>query len=821
MTPQNPTILGDSKEVVSPKEKLQAQVVESNIEDSDKDFEHSNVDRYTERQAQPSMDESFAVGDLESVFPIELSKKGDTKQDGTGVEIEESTTSDAVLESLERTEEDTDGLTATEMKQNILGAAEPPGQAEPEDDWTSFSTKKSKKEKKKRKSGLHTPTMESPIGQSILVKVASHVPTSTEKLLVETALRSHDDTEGIEVRQPTHIESNPDFIATELAVTHHEEWGVPVTKKSKKDRKKRKSGLSTPVQETSAGLSMLQEITVEKPSIERVEETTSKRTIVPEILQAEQVAVQSMLGELDPVAFTQEIIEEQDDGWGMPATKKSKKKDKKRKSGLLTPTEPSTRVAASPPWASDLHLEPSITDDRKISAPVPFVEPEEKTVESPTAMTTSNAILAETQREDISSSLSRTSSKKDKRKRHPTTLFDPNLETQAVAWADDVLEADIERNHPVIEDIDKDPSLSHIASTVESPPQDDFLRPTKKGKSGVRRLSAPPSPALEGMIAEARAEAEQKTLPATQSVLPVISTTGAELAPEPSELAPSEVREYSKHFEAQAKSEAIQSTTPTEKLSKKEKRKKSIDKRSPSNDMFDDPMLWEEAEPKAFQESRGVNDDGGDGFWSPPNEAISASASKLVHDGPPGNISHSLPEAHNFTSRSAVELHTSGGLPANLQPLEPNALDTAGSQEVGNHSRDPPGAEGLDTVSSELQRPKEQWNDLPDEFIITSKKGKKNKKKAARLSAWEPPAEKQTQGSEVAVGQPSELGLSQGHNGERETNPASETAPIPLAASNALGIVEAPVMIETSDLESTVLGQNVPHVVLSTESLGS
>jgi len=63
-------------------------------------------------------------------------------------------------------------------------------------------------------------------------------------------------------------------------------------------------------------------------------------------------------------------------------------------------------------------------------------------------------------------------------------------------------------------------------------------------------------------------------------------------------------------------SEGAGATTPQRKLSKKEKKKKSIDLGpTPRDDIFDDPALWEGAEPKAHEEIRHIDDDAGsDGF---------------------------------------------------------------------------------------------------------------------------------------------------------------------------------------------------------------
>jgi hypothetical protein len=209
--------------------------------------------------------------------------------------------------------------------------------------------------------------------------------------------------------------------------------------------------------------------------------------------------------------------------------------------------------------------------------------------------------------------LFRTPSKKDKRKRQATVAnisLDDGMDASKpplTSWADEVEEAEIERQIPVIQDIAKDESLSHIASTTESAPVDDFFRPTKKGKKGKKRISEPASsvessrPAtLSGMPKDEAAD--------DHSNLAILATTGAALAGAALLSEGDETPEVA--------SQNAGSTTPQRKLSKKKRKSKSIYLGpTPRDDIFDDPALWEGAEPKPHEEVMHVDDDSGsDGF---------------------------------------------------------------------------------------------------------------------------------------------------------------------------------------------------------------
>ena len=148
--------------------------------------------------------------------------------------------------------------------------------------------------------------------------------------------------------------------------------------------------------------------------------------------------------------------------------------------------------------------------------------------------------------------------------------------TPLTSWADAVEEAEVVRAVPVIEEIAKDESLSHIAPTVETIPVDDFVRPSKKGKKGTKRNSVSTESAP---VAESFQSSEGRDLPgdSSPSHIAAIVATGAAVAG-----AALLSKTGTSHDESGATKGGSSSgtTTPTRKLSKKEKRKNESNRRA-------------------------------------------------------------------------------------------------------------------------------------------------------------------------------------------------------------------------------------------------
>jgi hypothetical protein len=505
---------------------------------------------------------------------------------------------------------------------------------EPADEWGSFSTKKSKKDKK-RKSGLSTPAKE--LQEQT---VASEEPRDLD--INSTALQPSDDFESRSletsekgkdkviaepaepvsgaayaqeiVEEPFKVEESPLPASSQDIVQEPEdEWGSFSTKKSKKDKKKRKSGLSIPIEETLGGTEpkkpLESERSVEQPSVELIG------------VKTRDDFAQSATENLD-----EKDREAEDDGFGF-VTKKSKK-DKKGKRGSRADSDEAANIlqkGSSIPTETSHEPGPSTALEHLVANPVDIEQGSpsltDKFRDAPTSSSSpSSEHLRSEETDAFPSDLSRKSSKKDKRKRQATVDASmPDYVGPAKApltsWADEVEEAEVERKLPVIEDIAKDESLSHIALTTEASPVDDFARPTKKGKKGKKRNSGSigSSSMAESFRPPIRDDAPKEQSDKHTSI-PGLAAAGAALAG-------AALLSKSDEKQSEPSTSASGSSTPARKLSKKEKHKMSIDRRTPRDDMFDDPALWEGADPKEFEESKGQeNDDVDDGFWSPPRE---------------------------------------------------------------------------------------------------------------------------------------------------------------------------------------------------------
>jgi hypothetical protein len=495
-----------------------------------------------------------------------------------------------------------------------------PTAEEPSSALGELSGKKSKKDKKKQKSGISTPieeplipepgssrsleiigrpsipthiqtTEQSPSERHEQLPLAVGVVSTIPNLLEESSIQqSEDPIETENVREPEELEA----------------WEP--TKQPKKDKKTRNTGTSLPAEEPTI---IQSEPVVEAGDFSSVSVFPNAAAVVPESSSHEPKVTPTALTErsvpADPVGFEPASISAKNDEIETQAptdeasafvTKKTKK-DKKGKRGsrgnsLSEPINPSTMAETLPaPTSEDL-----------VSSPTPLAQDIQIQDERPKTPV-QGPVHTENREEEQETlvSISRTPSKKDKRKRQATV--DPSTGDVAApnppvtSWAEDVEEAEVERNLPVIEEIAKDESLAHIPTTIEAAPLDDFSRPTKKGKKGKKKDSTVLNAAPESSQTKDDTRHES-----SNSGLAAIGVAGAVL--------------LGKSLE-----NSSESSTPVKKLSKKQQRKLSIDKRSPTNDIFDDPSLWEEAKPRAYEgENKDVEDAGDDGFWSPPKEQV-------------------------------------------------------------------------------------------------------------------------------------------------------------------------------------------------------
>jgi hypothetical protein len=515
------------------------------------------------------------------------------------------------------------------------------------DEWASYSTKKSKKDKK-RKSGLSTPAEEVPE----IAKDELSSSTATREVFEDPA-KTEEPSAGAPVQDVT---KEP-----------VDEWAGYSTKKSKKDKKKRKSGVSTPVAETIAA-----------PSKSLEFETSTEEPKAVEI-QASDDFAQAASMKLDDGDRDAE-----DSGFGF-VTKKSKK-DKKGKRGSRNDSETDTTgfLQKDPPISVDDYNEPGpFTSENLIANPIDIEQRSPSLTDKikdapPTSSSPTSEHLKSEEMDTVTGDLSRTPSKKDKRKRQATV--DANMpdyvgptKAPLTSWADEVEEAEVERKLPVIEDIAKDESLSHIALTTESSPVDDFIRPTKKGKKGTKRNSGSiGSASMAEPFRPPIGEDAPKEHSEEHSNIPALAATGA------AALAGAAILSKSGEKQSEPSTSASGSSTPVRKLSKKEKRKMSIDRRAPRDDMFDDPALWEGADPKEFEEeSKGQDNDDNDGFWSAPQE--DETRAELVPSPEPMETSREPIQSYDEDTqappkpptRSAWEIEQPASTPLGLTDIPP------------------------------------------------------------------------------------------------------------------------------------------------------
>ncbi|KAE8452241.1 hypothetical protein EG329_001708 [Mollisiaceae sp. DMI_Dod_QoI] len=556
----------------------------------------------------------------EEALPIETSLSRD-------LESIESSTHDAAVavptEVFPQQRDDVEAPLAREL--DISAPAETKDIApQPEGEW-NLPSKKSKKDKKKRKSGLSTPSeepMPTTMNEEVLAGPSnSSIPPeiTPEVLEADTDRTVH---EGI-VTAPEPSTVEPEG-----------EWGSLTRKVSKKDKKKRKSGVSTPVEELITPEPVKPAVEEYKESLPEVIPTARKVVAIETSEPATQKPIPARddsfaeAQEKEYSSHTTRNMDEEEATDEFATIAKGSKKGRKGKATSRDFSEsgpssfvPSTRSTSGPinlfPKHEPRADAPEIPE-RQTSSPVSFEE-SDATREAAISDSLPDANLNTHHDEAadiLPSDLFRKPSKKDKRKRQATVIVGVDdgqsaAKAPLTSWADEVEEAEIIRDHPIIEDLAKDKALSHIPSTTESTAVDDF-RPAKKGKKGKKRDSIQsepveiPRPPIGADLTKHESSDKSSNIPAFAAAAAGAALAGATL--------------FGKAKESPEETSTSEASTPVRKLSKKEKRKQSIDKRTAKeDDIFDDPSLWEGEKPRAYEESRhqGEKDDGS---WSPPHE---------------------------------------------------------------------------------------------------------------------------------------------------------------------------------------------------------
>ncbi|KAL2064896.1 hypothetical protein VTL71DRAFT_4036 [Oculimacula yallundae] len=623
--------------------------------------EHSTpvVGESSSRDLEPVPDATEEVDDWGS-FTKKKSKKDKKGRSGLSTPIEEARTFEETS-SQSKDKANQPGIADVQNVERDLPTSDDINTGlhdqQPEDDSFGFESKSSKKSKKdkKRKSGLSTPIEE--------VQILEETSSQPKDIVIQPDIP---EIQTSERELPTLDEANTE-LHDQLPEDDTFAFVTKPSKKSKKD--KRKSGISTPIEEDIVSKADLVE---SHEDVKGAEESQAQSLAKDELPQVQQPSDGDF-------SFT-------------PAKSKGKKSRKGSRagsdSGPSTPAQPDLFSSLEPERSS------SILGPDQLASPLAF----------------------EDNTEDLfTSDLSRKLSKKDKKKRQ--AAFDVASEGNdpvTASWADEIEEATVVRAVPIIEEIAEDQTLAKIAPTVESIPMDDFVRPSKKGKKGTKRnsISSQSTPLTEPISSPGKRDLPSTSSPVGSSSIPAVIASGAAIAG------------AALLSGTAMKSPTSETTTPAKKLSKKDKKKKSIDRRAPrEDDIFDDPALWEGADPKVHEEEKEVDDDS-DGFWSPPQQ-----------EEKPATIQEVLRE-------TAAEEDRSISIPATeaAKPSSPTVLAQPEPQLSG--ARSPvvelyPSSSQDTSDFRDLPEPSRKLSDPDNEFVVSSSKKKDKKKKKNTSSSWD------------------------------------------------------------------------------------
>jgi hypothetical protein len=710
-----------------------------------------------QEQPEPFMEETAKGPEEEwGSFSIKSKKK---RKSRLSTPVEDSS---VLLETLLAVDNPQESPTITEPLQQDLTDSAPRQTKEviedPTDEWGSFSTKKAKK---KRQSGLSTPigSLDSPETSIPSESILEKVTVSDDPLN-----RDSDDLQPV--------------VSKEVKEDLGDDGGSFSTKKSNKNRKP-KSCLSTPMEEDLIA-SEPEKRAPKGDFDEPNSQSLSTEPELPNIQRSENV--------LQPAGSLQNTP---GDSFGV--VRKRSKKDKKSQrasrldsdSCLSTSTPPITTKVTE----IDAERDSTLTSERFVASPVSFED--EKRLEATEHISeaditpdahTADPVLAHIGESDaLPSKISRKASKKDKRKRQATidaTNMDESSREEAplTSWADEVEESEVERKVLVTPEIAKTESLSHIASTTEAaslPPEpaesfrpligeDSLNNMPEESYTNISSL-ATTGAALAGAallgdkIGEALKQHHdelRREEPFTEENVP---SGGEQLKPVANQATDEEAAAFQKATTLLTSTNEVDTLSSAIKVSKKEKRKTSVDRRSaPRDDIFDDPSLWEGAEPKTFEESRDGNEDGSDGFWSAPHDDAEPDRETSSHEEHIESHQETiLSDMHPTQQRQAYTrvsrpLSPSAATPP-VHELEEQQTRSAATYMFGSQMKGGPSviSEDYPPATSDtpplpltdLIRPEQQWNDLPDEFITFSSKEDKENKRQSRLAAWDNPQE--------------------------------------------------------------------------------
>ncbi|KAI0136582.1 hypothetical protein BJ170DRAFT_589556 [Xylariales sp. AK1849] len=315
-----------------------------------------------------------------------------------------------------------DVLPQPEMISEEATGSEPSNSKDIEEELSPITRKKSKKDKKKQKTGTlldsePTSGTQTPLAQENW----SEDMATSEPLQLETqGTGTNELVEDAPAHEPLELDIGGKTITEEPEPDTHvaEDWPEYATKKSKKDKKKRKSSAQVDSGPASG---------VQTPSIEEIQPRGDFGDDVAAWEPTDPVVSQRIIAE-EPASTLPPV-----DDWPEHTTKKSKKDKKKRKSAAFADSEPTSGTQT--PLVQDLN------QDKELARSVPNLLPLASEVTQSFGTEKSDPIVGA---EDEWSGYTAKKSKKDKKKRESAGFPDPQPSSETeTSLAPDAIQVEI------------------------------------------------------------------------------------------------------------------------------------------------------------------------------------------------------------------------------------------------------------------------------------------------------------------------------------------------------------------------------------------
>ncbi|THV45918.1 hypothetical protein BGAL_0437g00030 [Botrytis galanthina] len=455
-----------------------------------------------------------------------------------------------------------DELSKNDLPQEMLNEEHPKEEHRPADDDVTEVLTKNSKDINDREFGFSSPV------QFIPKHTQIGVPDVVEPVPKDITL---DDFKAISTGD----------MPKEVQQQTEDEWGTVSTKKSRKDKERLKSTLSTPLEPEvpNVATELPEDI---PPNSGKLEE------LLPTIEDVPDTHTSFQIPQVDKIVYEHDPFDMSHD-----------KNDKNGKGISSRELDPESKIPALANTVAVSDIQDVKPGERLLTSPIPIrnTVPTSSSITEPDMLSHPSSssfkpLIDESS--NLSTALVQVHSKKDKRKRQATINLDTPKDDQRTFWADEVPEAEVIRAVPVIEDIGRDEFYSHIASTVKESEANEFSRPpAKKGKKNTRRESTDIKDFQSSMgedLSKIEPMKERKEMPSVVAATAAI--VGAAI-----------LASKSKESEVEAVEE--EESLMTERLSEEEEHRLSMDKIAPSDDVSDDSVPRGDKDSKVFEEMKG------------------------------------------------------------------------------------------------------------------------------------------------------------------------------------------------------------------------